>query len=112
MLIWNLIRLVSRRGSRNIALLGSLIWLSASVAILKLDLTLLIARFLGIGRGADLVLYFLVITFLIWMFHIYQRFQRLEEQITENVWHIALQNVVHPQASEDTNRQNKLEIQP
>lgn len=92
LLIWNLFRLITGKPSRAIAFLGSLIWLIASIAILSPELTMQIAGFLGIGRGADLVLYILVISFLIFVFYTYQQFQKLESHLTEIVRQMALQN--------------------
>lgn len=86
--------LVSRGQTRVIYLLGAIIWLAASVAILKPELTIKIAGILGIGRGADLVLYLLVIAFLISVFYLYQRLQRVEANITEIVRLLAIQNAV------------------
>ena len=107
LLIWNLIRFVRGKQSRVIALLGSLIWLVASIAILSPELTMRVAAFLGIGRGADLVLYLLAIAFLIAIFYIYQRFQRLESTITQLVRKIALMEASEIQARNDDDAEQK-----
>jgi small membrane protein len=99
--VWSLVQLVSGRQSRMIALLGCIIWLAASIAILWPDLTIQVAGFLGIGRGADLILYILAITYLISMFYVYQRFQRMEANITEITRHIAIQKDGNAQARDD-----------
>jgi small membrane protein len=110
--VWSLFQLVSGRQSRMIALLGCIIWLAASIAILWPNLTIQVAGILGIGRGADLVLYILAITYLISMFYIYQRFQRMEANVTELTRHIALQNAKKAQSLEERKFQENLDIRP
>lgn len=46
------------------------------------DLTA-IAKFLGVGRGTDLVLYALVVAFMAGMFSMYQRFRVVDRRYTE-----------------------------
>jgi hypothetical protein len=41
------------------------------------------ANAVGVGRGADLLLYFLVLTFLSFVASTYRRFRRLQEDVTE-----------------------------
>jgi hypothetical protein len=41
------------------------------------------ANFLGVGRGADLLLYFMVLTFLGFVATTYRRFRHLESDVTE-----------------------------
>jgi len=84
------------RGSRprGILFLRALVWLSAGVAILDPELTIRIARKLGIGRGADLVLYLLAICFFIATFYFYGRIMRIESNISEIVRHLAIQDVM------------------
>jgi small membrane protein len=108
--VWSLVQLVSGRQSRMIALLGCIIWLAASIAILWPDLTIQVAGFLGIGRGADLVLYMLAITYLISMFYVYQRFQRMEKNITQITRHIAIHNASKIQDQNDVKLREKLDI--
>lgn len=110
LLIRSVYFLLSRRQSILIHLLGAFIWLAATIAILRPELTIRVAGILGIGRGADLVLYFLVIAYLISIFYIYQRFQKMESKISELVRYIALQNVHEPQARDDKIRQENLDI--
>lgn len=42
-----------------------------------------VANWLGVGRGTDLVLYFLVVAFLIGMLNSYLRFQNMDRRLTE-----------------------------
>ena len=49
-----------------------------------------LARALGIGRGADLVLYGVALAFLAACFYFYQKTRRLEADLTGVVRHLAL----------------------
>lgn len=84
------------RGSqpRGMAVIGALVWLVAGIAILRPELTIQVAGMLGIGRGADLLLYLLVISYLISMFYIYNRFRKMDEHFTEIVRELAIRSVV------------------
>jgi hypothetical protein len=79
----------SRWGTR---LLRVLLWAAAIVAILHPDITQAVAHAIGIGRGADLVLYLFVLAFLATSFIFYSRYIRLQRQLTEVVRHLAIQN--------------------
>jgi hypothetical protein len=72
------------------ALVWSTLWLAASIAIFRPSITSSIARFLGIGRGADLVFYCGILGMLLGFFFMYVRMKRLEAQITKVVRHIAI----------------------
>jgi hypothetical protein len=49
-----------------------------------------IAHFLGVGRGTDLVLYTLVVAFMAGMFSMYQRFRVVDRRYTELARTIAI----------------------
>lgn len=51
------------------------------------------AKLVGIGRGADLLLYFLVLTFLGFVATSYRRFRSLEQDVTELTRQVALLTV-------------------
>ena len=52
----------------------------------------MVANLVGIGRGADLLLYFMVLTFLGFVATSYRRFRQLELQVTELARQLALSN--------------------
>lgn len=52
-----------------------------------------VARFFGIGRGTDLVLYGLVVSFLVYMATTYQRFRQMETTMTKLSRRVALDEV-------------------
>lgn len=70
----------------------SALWIAAAVAILRPSITIALAHFLGIGRGADLVFYCGILGMLIGFFVIYVRIKRLENQITRLVRSIAIRD--------------------
>lgn len=72
-----------------------LVWSAAALAIANPDAVQQLAGFLGIGRGADVVLYLFVLGFLGTSFFLYARCRRLEQRITLLVRHIALQEAIH-----------------
>ena len=60
------------------------------VAILLPSRVTSVANALGVGRGADLVLYVLTITFLLTAVGLYKKLQDLEDRYVEVVRHLAL----------------------
>jgi small membrane protein len=80
---------------RNIALLTVVIWLLAGFAILRPNTTMQLAKLMGIGRGTDLILYFLVITYLISFFYVYKKLFEMESAITEIVRHLAIRDPMY-----------------
>jgi hypothetical protein len=88
----NVFKLFTGNQSRAAALLGALVWLSAGAAIFRPELTVWIAAILGIGRGADLILYLLAVSYLLSIFFIYNKFRKMESNITEIVRHLALRD--------------------
>ena len=78
------------------------VWLTAVVAILVPDVTMNAAAVVGIGRGADLLLYVAVLVALVVLSAIYLRLAALESQITELVRHVAMSEVrrSHPDKSD------------
>jgi hypothetical protein len=92
----SLISLVRGSQPRKVMLLGTFIWLAAGIAIAWPDMTIRVAALLGIGRGADLILYLVAIAYMISMFYMYLRFRKVEANITEIVRQLAIRNVEEP----------------
>ena len=88
---------------RKTALFGplvrSLIWLSAIGFILFPDSLTYVARWLGIGVGANLLLYLLTFAFIAVSFMLYARIVQLRRQMTLLVRHLALSNPLPPTTS-------------
>lgn len=82
------------RGRRGmLPLFRTLIWLAAAVAVAEPVVVQWLAGLLGIGRGADALLYLFVLTFIGTSFYFYSRQMRLRREITQLVRHIALTEV-------------------
>jgi small membrane protein len=69
------------QASKRIALV--LFALANVYAVMRPDDLSVIAHFLGVGRGTDLVLYALVVAFMAGMFSMYQRFRVVDRRYTE-----------------------------
>src|SRR5690554_612198 len=59
-----------------------------------------VASFFGVARGADLLLYFLVLTFLGFVASTYRRFRTLEQDVTELARQLALLEAPQPSSNE------------
>jgi hypothetical protein len=89
---------------KRIAVMWLSIWTLGALAIIWPRSTMLVARWLGIGRGADLLLYSSVLLMLVGFFYVYARFRRLDRQITLLVRRLAIENAereAQPSGSRD-----------
>lgn len=100
-----LVSLVLMRGgsnARHLAIRRILLCLFACAAGLSVffpELLTALARLFGIGRGTDLVLYALIVSFLVFMATTYQRSRSLEMSITKLSRRIALDETGEPWVS-------------
>jgi small membrane protein len=95
------VRAAMRGGIRKrVATFWLLVWASVGVAALWPRGTLLVARALGIGRGADLVMYCSVLAMLIGFFYIYTRFRRMDRSLTLLVRRLAIEHPLPPEPGE------------
>ena len=85
-----------RRIAPRLGLFWLVIWIGAAISIAFPEIPSIVARFLGIGRGADLVLYLSILFMLGAFFAVYLRFRRLDEQITRIVRHLAIRDADEP----------------
>jgi hypothetical protein len=74
------------------AFFSALLWLAAAAAIANPDLTTIAAGMLGIGRGADLLLYILALLFAGSVFYFYNRLYRVECSLTDIVRDMAIRD--------------------
>ena len=79
---------------RIISSLRASVWLLGLFLILVPSVTNRVAEILSIGRGADVILYLTVISFLLSFFYLLHSVESQREQITLLVRRIALQNPV------------------
>lgn len=92
---------MARRPSRRVPLLPWLgLWLLAAMAFAVPDATTRFARLLGIGRGADVVLYCAVLGGLLVAFRLSMAQRRLERELTVLVRELAVQGARAPAAEE------------
>lgn len=87
----SVVRVARRERPRITAWLGVLVWTLAGLTVLSPELTTRIARLLGIGRGADLLIYLLALAFLSSWFYFYRRLRSLSDSITALTRAIALE---------------------
>ncbi|WCI08617.1 DUF2304 domain-containing protein [Arthrobacter sp. OVS8] len=79
--------------ARHLAIRRIMLVIFACVAALSIffpELLTMLARSLGIGRGTDLVLYGLVVSFMVFMATTYQRFRHMETTLTQLSRRIAI----------------------
>lgn len=77
-----------------LALIGWVfLWLWVGIIIWIPGVTTHIAKILGIGRGADLIIYGSIVTLFYLIFRIYVKIEDIERQITQIARNIALQKV-------------------
>lgn len=86
------IQISRRRLAARFGFAWMVLWVAAAVSIADPEILVRAAHFLGIGRGADLVLYLSVIFSFLAFFITYLRFRRVEEQLTTIVRHIAIRD--------------------
>lgn len=73
-----------------------LVWVGAAFIITVPDSTSFIAYLLGIGRGADLIMYAtLLVTFYL-IFRIHLTLDRLEQEVTQVIRAMALEGLTDP----------------
>ncbi len=77
-----------------VALIGwFLLWSSVELIVWIPAVTSSVAQILGIGRGADLIIYSSIIIIFYMIFRIYVKFEDMERQITQIVQTIALKKL-------------------
>jgi hypothetical protein len=96
------ISLVLMRGgsnARHLAVRRIMLMIFAAAAALSIffpESLTRVARFFGVGRGTDLVLYALIVSFLVFMSTTYQRFRHTEISLTKLSRRIALDESPRP----------------
>ncbi len=90
LLIGSIVALLRGWAGKREGLIWAAVFLAALVAILWPGATSRVARTIGIGRGADLILYIAVIVMLAGFWAIYIRLRRVRREITLLVRHQAL----------------------
>jgi small membrane protein len=98
-------RLTARAGAAWL-----LLWVAAAVSIAFPQVLVAIAHFLGIGRGADLVLYLSILFSFAAFFTTYLRFRRVDEQLTRIVRHLAIRDAASSTGEQATDPAKQSEV--
>lgn len=96
LVLWEWVRHYRLQTNLSGPLFRSVIWLSAIGFILFPDALTYIARWLGIGVGANLLLYLLTLSFIAVSFLLYARQVQLQRQMTLIIRQLALSQPVAP----------------
>ncbi|MFA5133798.1 MAG: DUF2304 domain-containing protein [Patescibacteria group bacterium] len=75
--------------SRREFLFWSSLWVAIGVVVLLPQITVFLANYLGVGRGADLVVYASLIFVFYMIFRIFARQERMEKNISKIIEEIA-----------------------
>lgn len=89
---WSVSKLRGRQRPGWLWLLGIVLGAAGALAIYDPDLTTRAARAVGIGRGADLLIYLVALAFLGSWFYFYQRLRALSAALTAVVRELALRD--------------------
>ena len=101
--VLSLAAMVRGWATRREGIVWAVVWLCTGVAIAWPKVTAVVAHVLGIGRGADLVLYCAVVVMLIGFLTVYARLRRIQHDLTVLVRHLAIRDaVVSPPAARPT----------
>ncbi len=95
---WSVKRLRRHDGPRWLHLLGMLLGIGGAIAILDPLIVTRVAVAVGIGRGADLVIYVVALAFLGSWFYFYQKIRTLSNAVTALVRELAVRNPRTPSA--------------
>ncbi len=90
----SLLAMLRTWATRREGLMWALVWLAAAVAIIWPGVTRIVANALGIGRGADLVLYCAVVVMMVGFLMVYVRLRRIRRELTLLVRHLAIRDAV------------------
>jgi small membrane protein len=97
-LLMYLLRSRTNAKSRAWVKVGYVLFVLAAVyAILRPDDTTVLANWLGVDRGTDLMEYALIIAFVFTTMSTYMRFKELELKYARLARAVALQNAQHPE---------------
>ena len=96
-IVFNLTKLFVQKQKNKISWLAllfwSFLWLLVLIVFWQPDITSYVANVLGIGRGADLVIYLSVILIFYLLFRVFVRLNRIESDISKLVREDAIKNV-------------------
>jgi hypothetical protein len=77
---------------RGAALAWSALWIAGAVVVLRPETASALARFLGVGRGADVIVYLSLVGAFALIFRLFARLESLERKLTKLVRDLALKD--------------------
>lgn len=89
-LSWAISRFRKRQVPAWVAGLWALLWIAVGVVAFVPDITNRLADFLGIGRGADVVVYTAIVVIIAILFRVSVRLEQLDRAITKVTREVAL----------------------
>lgn len=96
-LVFAITRVILRFREGQLSIIEFLFWtflfVAATVGIIFPDSTTKIAKLVGIGRGADLVVYASIVALFYLVFRIYIAIENVRSEITELTRGLALENI-------------------
>ncbi len=91
-----IIRVTSKLRSRELGireyLLWVIFWLGAGLVIIYPETANFVANLVGVGRGADVMVYTSIIAIFYFVFRILVRQEKMEKNITKVIRHIAIKD--------------------
>lgn len=78
--------------SRTAAILWTVLWALGIAVALRPEVASLLARFFGVGRGADLAIYLSIVFSYYLMFRLYLRIEKTERDMTVLVRKLAMKD--------------------
>jgi hypothetical protein len=94
LLVLTVVAMVRRWVTRREGVAWTLVWLAASVAMVWPGILADLARGLGIGRGADLLLYCTVVVVLCGFMMVYVRLRHIRRDVTQLVRELAIRDAI------------------
>jgi hypothetical protein len=84
-----------KRGALTLAGLAgwTAFWIAAAAVVIRPETASALARFLGVGRGADVVIYLALVAAFFLLFRLFAKIEAIERQLTKLVRMLALKDV-------------------
>ncbi|GAA4421568.1 DUF2304 domain-containing protein [Bremerella cremea] len=79
------------------------IWSAAAVGISFPEMVTRFANSIGVGRGADALIYLVTLAFIATTFYFYSRYLRLQRQLTDLARYLTIQEAKRPGAASSGN---------
>lgn len=98
-----LLGITRRQLTRRVGVGWLLVWIATGAAIVEPEQTAVLARLLGISRGADLVFYCGILVMLVGFMAIYSRLRALDQAVSTLVREVAILTAQDPSDPEAAN---------